>query len=61
MSNQLATVCAKVKEMRAAQKGYFRTREFTALMLSKKLERDVDKMIKAIEANLVPQEQGRIA
>ena len=36
-----------VREMRTAQRAYFRSREATALETSKRLEREVDHYIKA--------------
>ena len=39
-----------VKDMRAAQREYFRTRDFTALGISKELERKVDKLIEQHES-----------
>ena len=39
----------KVKEMRQAQKMYFKTRRIDYLRLSKKLEREIDIEIKRVE------------
>lgn len=40
----------KVKEMRAAQREYFRYRSNTALQKAKKLEKEVDDLIKQEES-----------
>ena len=60
MSSQLTMFTAKVKAMRTAQKEYFRTRESGPLSDSKKLEAEVDGMVKAIESGAPFQEQGRL-
>ena len=39
-----------VKEMRAMQRAYFRTREASTLQACKRLESEVDRRIAAIEA-----------
>lgn len=50
----LSELAAAVREMRAAQREYFRTRDHVrALPESKRLERDVDRMV---EAALSPQQ-----
>lgn len=41
----------KVKEMRAAQKEYFRTRSSTELQKAKRLEKEVDEWIKQEESD----------
>lgn len=42
----------KVREMRDAQKNYFRTRHPGYLDLSRKLEKEVDKMLSENQKNL---------
>lgn len=44
----------KVKEMRQAQKMYFKTRRIDYLRLSKQLEREIDIEIKRVENILSP-------
>ena len=44
----------KVKEMRQAQKRYFKTRRIDYLRLSKQLEREIDIEIKRVENILYP-------
>jgi hypothetical protein len=39
----------KVKELRKAQKTYFRTRNFNDLNKAKRLEKEVDEMIEKLE------------
>lgn len=48
----------KVREMRAAQKNYFRTRLPGYLDLSRGLEREVDNMLCEIERNLFEHENN---
>ena len=44
----------KVKEMRQAQKMYFKTRRTDYLRKSKELEREIDKEIERVEKKLSP-------
>lgn len=45
-----------VRRMRAAQKQYFKTKDYASLCEAKKLEAEVDKMLKSIE----PDEQLKL-
>lgn len=49
---ELRQLWQKVKEMRQAQKTYFKTRSGDALQASKNLEREVDQMITRLECEL---------
>lgn len=49
---ELCQLWQKVKEMRQAQKTYFKTRSGDALQASKNLEREVDQMITRLEGEL---------
>ena len=49
---ELRQLWQKVKEMRQAQKTYFKTRSGDALQVSKNLERVVDQMITRLEGEL---------
>ena len=49
---ELRQLWQKVKEMRQAQKTYFKTRNGDALQASKNLEREVDQMITRLEGEL---------
>ena len=49
---ELHQLWQKVKEMRQAQKTYFKTRSGDALQASKNLEREVDQMITWLEGEL---------
>lgn len=50
--SELRQLWQKVKEMRHAQKTYFKTRSGDSLQASKNLEREVDKMITRLEGEL---------
>lgn len=47
---------ASVRRMRAAQKQYFKTKDYASLCEAKKLEAEVDKMLKSVE----PDEQLKL-
>jgi len=44
-----AEIIALVREMRAAQRAYFKTRNLEHLTTSKRLEREIDKALGSIE------------
>lgn len=50
--SELRQLWQKVKEMRQAQKNYFKTRSGDTLQASKNIEREVDQMIIRLEGEL---------